>query len=612
MPGVARDGTLPCPRTGLPPRSAGPLHDHHAEKPLHPRNIQRAVVKSQAAARHFLHARRALKGFSALTHAVPPQVATSLFFCRHLRSPDFCDVHDEAMGICPIICAREKGLKLGDLADAHAEYSPSLPAGHPAVEMLLERFDELVITAEEEAMGRMQEASLPSDAEARMRETMMAWRCPEERPGGGEIFEHAKELIGKLRKAHEQLLISRLPMVNTQEAYGAMMAEVEREFVGARTMLRGQLRAGRNQHRAKEELELQTMYGWPPTGPGPALKRACRQHVRELGTEHPSVEDFVISAKRHIKGKEKKCIEEMEPFEKEFLRLHALIHTDPPPAKLMKESYEEELAEQGKEALKRLEFWRNEIGADSAVYLRFMKAILGPEHFLDHTEALVDEVVMELRALGPRAPASLEEAHVTEARTIAATSLACMLASLEADGRHEKAAPLRAEFASELKRVEEAVSMFDDADEEPEDEFEGFHDPPGCKPIEQREIVLEPPKPPAVKKGGVQLERALPGSNPPVGFDMRLHGVCFEDVRRASNELLLLEQCGDIIAEECGIPRDWLLNFSFTDPLAHEAEASSKGPPHGAASKGLVTESASEPQEPAAYKPRGLDLVFAD
>lgn len=125
---------------------------------------------------------------------------------------------------------------------------------------------------------------------------MLSWRCPEDRLSigapGAPLFKFAREIIVKQRKEHEQVLIARLPIVNNQEAYNAMMAEVEREFVGTRTVLRGQLRGGRNQHKSVMETEISTMYGWPPQGPGPSLKRAARKYIVEMGVEHPLVEDL--------------------------------------------------------------------------------------------------------------------------------------------------------------------------------------------------------------------------------------------------------------------------------------------------------------------------------
>jgi len=417
----------------------------------------------------------------------------------------------------------------------------------------------------------------------------MAWRCPESRPGNdAALFKQAHETIETLRTQHEQVLIARLPIVSNQEAYGAMIAEVEREFVGARTILRGQLRLARNRHRALLETELQTMYGWPPKGPGPSLKRAARQYLAELGPEHPLVEDFVLAARRHIKEKEDKCIQELGDLEKDILKFRGLVNADPPAPKLMRDSYVEQLNEKSLDAIQRLDLWSKEIGTDSAVYLRFLRSVLDTEPYLDQCEAQASTLVEELRSYGPRPPPSLEENHITEARAIASTSLAFYIEALEADGRSSAAAAFRGEMSGELRRVREAVALF----KEPVEENEGWHKPPGYDQLDIPDPPPPPPPPPPPKKE-FRLDRELPGMREKEGLTMRLHGVGFEDVNR-HHELLLLEMCADIIAEECKIPRDCIFNMSFSDPNKVEAEAEVEAEvpvlPEGAMSKELVTE----------------------
>merc|ERR1719272_1480926 len=180
------------------------------------------------------------------------------------------------------------------------------------------------------------------------------------------------------------------------------------------------------------------MYGWPPTGPGPSLKRAARQYTRELGPEHPLVEDFVAAARRHVKRREDSCVEEMVDGEKEILRLRSLVQADPAPPKLMWANYNELCNDSCLEAMNRLEYWLQELGSDAPAYLRFLKTTLGKPAFLDHLEEKTNEVATELRSYGPRPPPSLEENYVTEARAVGATSLAYLLDSLEVDGRRHQ------------------------------------------------------------------------------------------------------------------------------------------------------------------------------
>jgi len=259
-------------------------------------------------------------------------------------------------------------------------------------------------------------------------------------------------------------------------------------------------------------------------------------------------------------------VQELAPLEKEILRLRSLVKADPPAPKLMHNAYKEEMNEKQLEALENINRWGQELGKDSAVYLRFMKSTLDTEQFLDHIVAEATEVANEMRSYGPRPPPSLEEDHITEARAIGATALTFLIESLEVHRRKEPAASLRSEFGSELRRVEAAVALFKNV----EDNDEGWHNPPSFQNVDQPLKPPEPPPPPPPPKK-FQIARDLPGMRDGQSMTMRLHGVDWEDVLR-NNELLLLEMCGDIIAEECKIPRHCVFNMSFSDPAKIAAE----------------------------------------
>jgi len=285
------------------------------------------------------------------------------------------------------------------------------------------------------------------------------------------------------------------------------------------------------------------------------------------------VEDFLSAARRHINEKEKRCVQEMTSLETEILHFRSLVDADPPPPKLMGDHYREKMNEQCLEAMGHLENWKQEIGEDSPVYLRFMRSALGTDKFFDYCEDQAAAECAEIRTLGPRSAPSLEENFVTEARAVAATKMAHLLECMVADGRLAEAAALKAEFASDLKRAEEPVAIFRDkasTDTAGVEVDEGWHRPPGFEAVDAV-LKVEPPRPPTPPKE-IRLERDLPGMRDGQNFTMKLHGVDHKDVHR-HGELLLLEMCADLIAEECGIPRDCIFNLSFKDIQNLAAEA---------------------------------------
>mmetsp|Transcript_115878 Transcript_115878/g.328402 ORF Transcript_115878/g.328402 Transcript_115878/m.328402 type:complete len:235 (-) Transcript_115878:39-743(-) len=89
--------------------------------------------------------------------------------------------------------------------------------------------------------------------------------------------------------------------------------------------------------------------------------------------------------------------------------------------------------------------------------------------------------------------------------------------------------------------------------------------PPGAAAAEDApaEVQEEAPAAPAAPAPETQAD---------ISVRMKLHGVTLEDAR-ARSEILLLEQCARIIAEECCVPREWISHIAFVDPSATGARA---------------------------------------
>merc|ERR1712217_482524 len=96
----------------------------------------------------------------------------------------------------------------------------------------------------------------------------------------------------------------------------------------------------------------------------------------------------------------------------------------------------------------------------------------------------------------------------------------------------------------------------------PDDEW---HRPPNYEYIEQPLAPIEFPPPSPMQK---LTPPPAPELKPDISVRMRLHGVSLIDARNKS-EILLLEQCARIIAQECNIPREWVSHITFIDPIAN-------------------------------------------
>lgn len=303
-------------------------------------------------------------------------------------------------------------------------------------------------------------------------------------------------------------------------------------------------------------MTVQTSWGWPPVGPVTSLSQSARWFALELGEDSLLVEDFVAAVLRLRRKSEVAVQKELAPMEEAILALRAKLEVDPPPPKLMAAGYTEDLREKTVEALGAMERLAEELGCESPRLLQYFRVVLGQELFVRRFEALGVAAIEELEQ-----PADGSAADA-ETRMAAAVRLAQVLAVLRPEGAGDA---LAARAAAHVAFARPLVALLEPpVIEEPDD---GWHRPPGFEAVEQ--VAAPPEEPPSVRT----LTPTPPGTPPPEAdavVAMSLHGVDLGDARCRS-EILLLEQCADIIARECGIPRMWITNIAFKEAPPREA-----------------------------------------
>eukprot|EP00928_Gymnodinium_smaydae_P025103 TRINITY_DN20108_c0_g1_i1.p1 TRINITY_DN20108_c0_g1~~TRINITY_DN20108_c0_g1_i1.p1 ORF type:complete len:615 (+),score=106.12 TRINITY_DN20108_c0_g1_i1:56-1846(+) len=537
---------------------------------LSPENIVRSILFVQAAVRRKLLLKRCAVG---RLEAPPPPLACAVSFCSYMLDKRPRHVENEAMGICALICGRDSerpdrwqnvpGLTLGLIKAAYDYYLPKIGEGHPVLDMLQERFREVAVDVDEDIHEAIKDVALPHIARRIKQEICVKWGTPDSIPGGDpkeSMFPHVDNFIARLREVSEKVILQQLQSATTRASLEALRDAVERELGSGPTPSRGRVNRALQQHREFTESAAQTHYGWPPAGPLTKLCLAARTYAVELGRDHPVVDDFVGSVLRLRAKYEKSCTKQLEPFEKNALRLRKLLNVEGQ-AKLLAESYREELKETVANAQDSLEHFGIELGDESEVYSTHFRNILGPEEFPAYAFREVEKAAEKLRELGPaqdpmkildeppQDPENLEQRMATSSR------LAHLLRELRTLGGAENIAvadKYADEFSAELMFIAPLDAMMHPPDAADEDD--GWHQPPGFRHVD---IPYVPPKPATPPPPSPPRPPTPPPPSNHIRVKVRLHGVTIDDVRCRS-EILLMERCADIVASECGVPREWL------------------------------------------------------
>eukprot|EP00927_Polykrikos_kofoidii_P038214 TRINITY_DN32507_c0_g1_i1.p1 TRINITY_DN32507_c0_g1~~TRINITY_DN32507_c0_g1_i1.p1 ORF type:complete len:607 (+),score=106.84 TRINITY_DN32507_c0_g1_i1:54-1823(+) len=549
---------------------------------IHPRNIVRSIIFVQNAVREkFLYRR--------LEKESGPSIALScaFSFCHNLLRSTQHEIENEAMGVAALICGRDasppqvwrsvRGLTLGAISATYEYYAPKLLSkDHPVLEMLVSRFGEVAVDVEDDVMARIQDAGLPSKARALANECYSAWGTPDVPPWGKPtdvIFPHVEEFIANLRSVAESVILTQLSRTETTAGFDSLAVAVNRELGEGFSPARKFVSDSAARHRGRMESAGQTMYGWPPVGGIPMLAIAARWFTLELGASNCVVLDFVAATVRELRRAEKKVSSELEPLETEVVRLRTLLGADPAPPKLLREGYEKTYDETFAAAMSAAMDWEDKLGFESDLFLRHYRGILGAGRFLEYLREEAATTAANLRRLGPpRDPLRIldetpETAADAETRMAAAARLSKLVQCLRDEGDAGQAETLEDEFVSLLKFAKPLVNLLHPSKEE-EDEDDGWHRPPGFDDVE---VAFVPPEPPAPEPPPPKRPPTPPQGEKKMKFRMRLHGVSLEDVR-CNSELLLLEKLSDIVAAECGIPREWLGGVSVAPTTPGMAE----------------------------------------
>lgn len=277
----------------------------------------------------------------------------------------------------------------------------------------------------------------------------------------------------------------------------------------------------------------------------------------ELGVLNLSVEDFTDEARRALKRGEIAATKALTPAATTILEIRRKLALQPAPPKLLAEALQQELHDHGVKAMNLLAEWEEEIGFESPIVLDLICNIMGKKAFLEKCRNGASAAAFTLRTTDP------SEAHQERPRQEATARLFQLLEAIEAAmSMSQKCAaftePFREEFHLELSKVHNMLAIMRSELGEPDD---GWHRPPSFQAFEQLPVLLAEARPPPPKPPEPEVP-AMPPRGPNISIRMRLHGVNCEDAT-AKSEILLLERLADIIAKECGVPREWISDISF-------------------------------------------------
>lgn len=530
-----------------------------APKRLDPREVLRSAVLIQAAFRRW-----SLEDSRRLLDIQPtmpsPPLAVALVFKERMVDPRIIDHEMEAMSSAAVICGRNKGLTLEPIVACYREYWGILPADDGIFDLLKERFTEVAADMDEEVLGQAHaRAKLPSEVRALMAEGRKKWGAPEESIVKYHfLFPGCNAWVEELKKSAEAMFTSRLEFVTTRQSITKLGEQVELELGDGHTPLRARVLRAKTAHRDRMTYEAQSNYGWPPKGKVTALCHGARWFGTELGCTDLVVQDFVASTMRELKKAEKAAVQALEPLMTQANELRRKLTMWPQPPKLIKQALIDELQEVLDQTKEMLAIDQDELGFETPPVLKLYSEIL-KEEFLQHCQNEAAIAAQEIRRTDS------DNATEEEVRALSIARLWQLVEAMQAEGIAgiATATELSAEFEAELDEIRPLIALTRPdlvMVDVPEDIADGWHEPPGFREVERpigtpeppyqcRVLTPEPPPPPETPR-------------PDIEVCMKLHSVAVEDTRSRS-EIVLLEKCAMIIAEECGIPRDWITHLGF-------------------------------------------------
>eukprot|EP00929_Paragymnodinium_shiwhaense_P008239 TRINITY_DN11217_c0_g1_i1.p1 TRINITY_DN11217_c0_g1~~TRINITY_DN11217_c0_g1_i1.p1 ORF type:complete len:2722 (-),score=808.67 TRINITY_DN11217_c0_g1_i1:94-8259(-) len=283
---------------------AGNKAGGNGNKPLWkcPPKAVRATVLVQACLRR----REFLKAFGGgaeldeeLRELAPPDplIATSLYFCRRLRNPGFVDVGREATAVAGLISNQLKPVKMSAVKEILVYYEDSVPEGHPAVEILGEKLDKLVVEAQENLYNVCGQVHTPKEVKATIEECRVTFDVPvwlEDR-----VFECGFKRLAKVCKLREFELRKEFVKCSSVPEFDKMLEEVNKEYGSVETELRADVAVARTKRYQFLEQEITNKWARPFVGPLPPHSRALRRYQIELGVNNLKVRGFKEDEKTH-------------------------------------------------------------------------------------------------------------------------------------------------------------------------------------------------------------------------------------------------------------------------------------------------------------------------
>lgn len=534
-----------------------------APKKLDPQAVFRAALFIQTAFRRWQLATPArLLGIESTVPS--PALRVALTWKQRLCRPETVDVTAEAMAAVAVICGRNNGLTLGPIVACYNEYIDKLPADDAIFALLRERFQEVAEDMDEAVLAQLQDAQRPSEARSIIEKGRAAWGAPEKSLiPNHTLFSSCEDRVEQLKKVIEGDLTARLEFTTTRRSIESLSQEVELEFHSCHTPLRARVLKAKQSHKARVELEVQSNYGWPPKGQPALLIRAARWFALELGSEHPAVEDFLRAALRELRKVEFSAEQVLAPVEEATDERRRRLALWPPAPKLIQQGITEQLEEILNNAKPSLQHYSEELALE---YPNILKRFSGIEK-----EAFVERCMKDAKKTAKQLRKSSDTADQEEPRLHAAARLFQLLEVLQGEGNAgmAMAIELGADFERELQEVKPLIALtrpdllFVEADLD-----DGWHRPPDFRLLDQPVAEAEAQ---GIDKDATQRAATPKTERSDINISMKLHSVNLQDTQSRS-EIVLLERCALIIAEECGIPRQWISNLHF------KAEDASKEP----------------------------------
>eukprot|EP00929_Paragymnodinium_shiwhaense_P070365 TRINITY_DN35640_c0_g1_i1.p1 TRINITY_DN35640_c0_g1~~TRINITY_DN35640_c0_g1_i1.p1 ORF type:complete len:2545 (-),score=932.39 TRINITY_DN35640_c0_g1_i1:413-8047(-) len=225
-----------------------------------------------------------------------PLIATTLYFCRRLRNPNFVDVEAEATAVAGLT-AEKHGLTMAEVMDVIRYYDSMVSANNVGLTALREKLEKMVCAVQEDLFYEVEHMETCVLVHAAIQKCIATCHLPPEYKERCLMYGYQR--LKTVKAELEQRLRNEARKASSVPEYDEVLRETEQLFGPIETEVRHEVETLRERRLQFLFQELNTKWSRPFAGPLPPHARAAKKYVRELGAHMEEVQEFLRLEKEH-------------------------------------------------------------------------------------------------------------------------------------------------------------------------------------------------------------------------------------------------------------------------------------------------------------------------